>query len=320
LYRLFILKTHLIRLLRRYYDNYLLITIIVLIILPVLLAFSNFLSINYKLEIATFSLEYFNNESLAFQILSFFQYGVFVVMLILYPLYPSAFSVEKFFIKRNPETAIIEYEMLKKIVYALFPLFIFAFAYLIGGTMKENPLGIVIKFLGDSIILSLFVTIIGITFFIVGSALLKIILLIARKEFRFYFAKILFRALSKKEDEAEKIRYLVKALNSYNKYIRRTLGLEINDLKKVYSKILSDPALDKNHSIKELSIAFEDSDKFKTIKCLSGLLNATDTEHFLAKEPVGKKVEHWAEMLGTIVSTVAAIIGVLATIGVPGLS
>ena len=186
--------------------------------------------------------------------------------------------------------------------------------------MKENPLRFVIKFLGDPVLTSLFVTIIGVTFFIVGSALLKIILLIARKEFRFYFAKVLFRAISKKEDEAEKIRYLVRALNSYNKYIRRSLGLEINDLKKVYSKILSDPTLDKNNSIKELSIAFEDSDKFKTIKCLSGLLNVTDTEHFLAKEPVGKKLEDWATMLGTMVSTVAAIIGVLATIGVPGFS
>jgi hypothetical protein len=304
----------------RHYDNYLLITIIVLIILPLLLGLSNFFTIIYRLEIFTFSLEYFNNEFLAFQILSFFQYGVFVVMLVLYPLYPSAFSVEKFFIKRNPESAIIEYETLKKIVYALFPLFIFAFAFLIGRTMEENPLGFVIKYLGDPITSSLFVTIIGVTFFIVGSALLKIILLIARKEFRFYFAKILFRAILKKEDEAEKIKYLVRALNSYNKYIRRSLGLEINDLKKIYSKIISDPVLDKNHSIKELSKAFEDSDKFKAIKCLSGLLNFRDTEHFLTKEPVRKKLEDWATMLGTIVSTIVAIIGILATIGVPGFS
>jgi hypothetical protein len=176
-----------------------------------------------------------------------------------------------------------------------------------------------IKFLGDPIS-SLFVTIIGVTFFVVGSALLKIILLIARKEFRFYLAKVLFRVILKKEDEAEKIKYLVNTLNSYNKYVRRILGLEINDLNKIYSKILSDPDLDKNYWIKQLSIAFEDSDKFKTIKCLSGLLNNTDTEHFLAKEPVGKKIEDWAKILGTAVSTVAAIIGVLTTLRVPGFS
>jgi hypothetical protein len=88
-----------------------------------------------------------------------------VVMLIVYPLYPSVFSLEKFLIKRNPESVITEYEMLKTIAYALFPLFIFAFVYLISGTMKENPLVFVIKFLGDPIVSSLFVTIIGLTFF-----------------------------------------------------------------------------------------------------------------------------------------------------------
>lgn len=47
------------------------------------------------------------------------------------------FSTE-FFIKRNPKRAIIEYEMLKKIVYALFPLFIFAFVFLKRGTMRRD--------------------------------------------------------------------------------------------------------------------------------------------------------------------------------------
>jgi hypothetical protein len=308
------------KLLHGHYDNYLLLTIAVLVILPVLLALSNFFTLTYRIEIYSYFLVYFDNGYLGLQIISFFQYGVFVVMLILYPLYPSAFSVEKFFVNRNPQSPIIEYEMLKRIIYVLFPLFIFAFVYLIGGIMKENPLGIVIKNLGDPVLSYLLVSIMAATFFIVGSALLKIILLIGRKEFRFYFAKILFRVISKEEDEAKKIRYLVKALNSYNKYIRRTLALEINDLKKIYSKILSDPTLDKSHSIEELSKAFEDRDKFKTIKCLSKLLKDVDTEHFLAREPVGKKLEDWATILGTMVSTVAAIIGVLATIGVPGFS
>ena len=111
----------------RYFDNYLLLTIIVLIVLPILLGLSNFFTIIYRLEIFSFSLQYFNDEYLAFQLLSFFQYGIFVAMLIVYPLYPSVFSLEKFFIKRNPESAIIEYEMLKKIVYALFPLFLLLF-------------------------------------------------------------------------------------------------------------------------------------------------------------------------------------------------
>jgi hypothetical protein len=293
------------------YDNYLLLTITVLVILPVLLALSTFFFSSYKLEIYSYSLLYFDNGYLGFQILSFFQYGVFVVMLILYPIYPSMLSLKKFLVNRNPESAIIEYELLKKTIYILFPFFIFGFAYLVGGTIEGNPFEIVIKTIGDPILSNLVLSIIGTIFFIVGSALLKIILLIVRKDFRFYFAKTLFRVISKK-DESEKIEYFVKALNSYNKYIRRTLALEIKELKKIYSRVLSDPNTDKNHSIEKLSEAFEDRDKFQIIKCLSILFKGADTEDFLAKEPIGKKLEDWATILGTMVSTVAAIIGVIA--------
>jgi hypothetical protein len=68
-------------------------------------------------------------------------------MLIMYPIYPSALSIEKFFIKRaSQNSAITEYEILKKIVYALFPFFIFGFIYIIGEqTMRlKNPLSFVI--------------------------------------------------------------------------------------------------------------------------------------------------------------------------------
>ena len=209
----------------RRYDNYLLMTIIVLIVLPILLAFSNLVTVIYKQEIFLFSFEYFNNEYFAFQIRDYFQYGVFVVMLIVYPLYPSVFSLEKFFIKRNPENVIIEYEMLKKIVYGLFPLFIFAFVYLIGGTMKENPLGIIIKFLGDPVTQIFVCYNYRSNIFYCWFCTPQNYLANCKERIQILFCKSIVQSDLKKEDEAEKISYLVKALNSYNKYIRRSLGL-----------------------------------------------------------------------------------------------
>jgi hypothetical protein len=47
----------------------------------------------------------------------------------------------------------------------------------------------------------------------------------SRKEFRFYFAKASFRVISKKEDNVERMRHVIRGLNSYNKYLRRNLGL-----------------------------------------------------------------------------------------------
>jgi hypothetical protein len=305
---------------RSYYDKYQLQTVIVLVILPVLLAISNFFGSVYYDLIYSYFLVYFNNGDLGFQLIDLFQYAVFVIMLVVYPIYPIAFSIEKYFSKSDARSVIKEYEILKKSVYALFPLFLIAIAFIIMAQMSvENPLNGATELLGTNIELIFFTTL-GVIFLIFGSALFRIILLNARKEFRFYLAKISFRVISKKEDDVERIRYLIKALNSYNKYIRSSLGLQIKDLKKIYSKIVSDPTLDKNYSIKELSIAFEDKDKLKPIKCISGLLKITDTEQFLIKEPIGKKLEDWAAIFGTIVSTVAAMIGALAALNFPGFS
>jgi hypothetical protein len=160
----------------------------------------------------------------------------------------------------------------------------------------------------------------GVTFLIVGSALLKIIMLNSRKEFRFYFAKTSFRVISKEEDNVEKMRYVIRGLNSYNKYLRRNLGLQISDIKRIYSKIISDPTLDKFTSIDKLSMAFEDNDKLKAVTCLSELLGVKDSDQFLTKEPIGKKLEGFVALLGTMVSTFAAIIGVLTIFKIPGFS
>jgi hypothetical protein len=294
--------------------------ILVFFVSPLLLAVSTFFKIYYADEIILFSSEYFNDIYFGFQLLSLFQYVVFTVMLIVYPLYPAAFSIEKFFLNREPQnSAIIEYEILRNMVYVLSPFFVFAILYSVAARMEEYPLTAIIK-IGESMPSYYIVIYIGVIFFIVASALLKLIVLTIRKDFRFYFARTIFKTVPRK-NEVEKVRLLVKALDSYNRYLRRSLGLQINDIKKVYSKILSDTSLDKENIINELSITFDDlNDKFKPIRCLSDTLQISDTEHFLARESTGKKIGDWASITATIVSTIAAVIGVLSTLGVLGLT
>jgi len=43
-------------------------------------------------------------------------------------------------------------------------------------------------------------------------------------------------------DEVEKMEYLIKGLNSYNSFLKRDIKLEINEIKKIYSKITTLPA------------------------------------------------------------------------------
>jgi len=119
---------------------------LVFVVFPVLLAISTFFKINYEEDIILFSYEYFNNVYFGFQLLSLFQYGVFAVMFIVYPIYPALFSIEKFFTNREPQnSAIIEYEVLKNLVYVLSPFFIFAILYLIAVRTEENPLTVIVN-------------------------------------------------------------------------------------------------------------------------------------------------------------------------------
>jgi hypothetical protein len=108
--------------------------------------------------------------------------------------------------------------------------------------------------------------------------------------------------------------YLIEGLGFYNRYIRRTLGLQINDPKIIYSKIIADGALDRNYIMKELCEAFKDCDKLKPIRCLAVLLDIPNPEHFLVKESIGKRLEDWGGTIGTLASTITAVVGAVAAL------
>lgn len=310
--------------LKQNYDKHLVVTVIVLVALPILLGSTTFILIDdfYRNQLITFFYLNFNDIDAGIQFLAslkLLQYVIFIVMLIFYPVYPLIFSIENHLSKRNPKSAITEYQALKKIVYALLPLFFFAIALRVSsGITRDSPLIELVLSL-DQLQQSLFLSILGTILFVVASALLRIILLNRNKHFKYYLARLSFRAISKVQDDIERMKYLIVGLAFYNKYIRRTLGLQINDLKMIYSKIIADATVDRNRSMKELIQAFEDNDKLKPIRCLTGLFNVTDPEHFLVKESVGKKLERWVSIFGALVSSITAVIGAVVTLfGIPG--
>lgn len=307
------------RSLKQDHDKHLIITVTVLVALPILLAYSTFIlaNVSYQTQIITLFMENFNDARIGFQFLvslMLLQYVIFVAMLILYPAYPFIFSIENHLSKRNPKSALKEYGVLKKIVYALLPLFFFTIALRISsGITEDNPLTALVVSI-DEPAQSLFLSILGATLFAFASALLRITLLNGSKHFKFYLARLSFRAMAKVEVEIERVKYLVLGLGFYNKYIRRTLGLQINDLKLIYSKIIADAAVDRRYFMKELGTAFEDNDRLKPIRCLTGLSDTKDPEHFLVKESVGKKLEEWATILGTLASAITAVISAAVSV------
>jgi hypothetical protein len=127
----------------------------------------------------------------------------------------------------------------------------------------------------------------------------------SRKDFRFQFAKVCMDTLEKKEDEINKIYYLIKGLNSYNKFLKRNLKLQFDDTM-VCSKIIS--SSDKNQSLNLLSASFKDNDKLKPVSCLSTIIKLPDTEQLLVKEKLEVKIKDLITVLAAIVPVMISIL------------
>ncbi|MGI8831694.1 MAG: hypothetical protein ACR2IS_03560, partial [Nitrososphaeraceae archaeon] len=66
--------------------------------------------------------------------------------------------------------------------------------------------------------------------------------------------------VKKSKDEVERMGYLIMGLNSYNSYLRRYMKLEINDIKKIYSKLATLPDKEKDTAIEKIINSFESGD------------------------------------------------------------
>ena len=147
--------------------------------------------------------------------------------------------------------------------------------------------------------------------FSVTAGIIWMILVAARKELGYYFAKLLFQTTIHEKEESKKAEYFVKGTRIYDKFLRRTLNLEINNSKKIYSKILSDPDLNKNESMQLISDSFESKDKYEPIKSLSKILNVKNYSTFLVDESIGKKIKDMAIFFATIIPVAVTVIQLL---------
>jgi hypothetical protein len=97
----------------------------------------------------------------------------------------------------------------------------------------------------------------------------------------------------------------------YDRYLRKTLNLEINNAKKIYSKILSDPNLNEGESMRMISESFDSNNKFEPIKILSKILNVKNPDTFLVDESIGMRIKDMAIFFATIIPVAVAVIQLL---------
>ena len=285
-------------------------TIIVLIILPSVVIISHYLLTEVVIEHFK-SISTPNNleqnlkyAKLAVNIFSVFQIIVFIVMVLVYPPYPAPFSIENYFVKRGFESAVSEFELVHKILYVAVPLLIFVTIInflepIFDQFVSHEALSIVT----DNIV---FYSARGFLFLTVLAGILKMVFALSRSRFRLYFAKGCLSIAKHSSDEVEKMEYVIKGLNSYNSYLKRHIKLEINEIKKIYSKITTLPAKDKADTLNKIIQSFESGDTLEPLRYLSAVHGNT-AELFLTEEPLEQKIKMQITYAAGIIPVVLTI-------------
>ena len=281
-----------------------LIMVCVLIILPVIL----FLSSIY-VDVIPMLVGDFNKYNLGYEFVPILQYAIFVVMLIVYPIFPLFYSVEKYFKKIGPRNVLLEYQNLKKIAFILFPIFIFALFHLIvRNVIGNNPILEMFYLSPTGLVYYLLSIALGSIFFVFASVLLRLIFLIARKDFGYFFAKESLKSLVERKDDNNTLGDLVRGIDVYNTYVRRKTGFEIKKLQNIHSKILSDFNFNIDVLIHDLRKSFEYQDRLKPISTLSKNFDIINSDSFLVKVSFRKKIANYVKWLVTVVSALTATI------------
>ena len=115
------------------------------------------------------------------------------------------------------------------------------------------------------------------------------------------------------KDNTGKACDLVTSIESYDKYLRRAINMQINNTNTLYSRIVSCSHEERNTILESLYKAFEsDCDKFQPITCILKILNIEDKENFLVKESAVVKIGRIGSYVtATIIPIIISIIQVL---------
>jgi len=257
---------------------------------------------------------------------------------LVYAFYPLKFAIIK---KRGFVNILIEYEYIKKILYFETPILIVVMLFVSAQAFFDNTSAVYnfienIQFplekgletygmnfystTGDGSIQEtedfaaefLFHGLIINLGFSVTSGIIYIILITIRKDLRFYLAKTFLEIASKEKEEIKKMKYLINSIKFYDRYLRGSLNLQINNIKEIFSNIIIDSSIDKSEAIQSLFSAFEnDNDKLKPAKCLSEITHIHESQEFLIEELIGQRIKDLAIFFATIIPVAVGIIQLL---------
>jgi hypothetical protein len=207
---------------------------------------------------------------------------------------------ERYFNKLGYENAVSGYQFSRKLFYVVF---VIVFLSLVLMTILDNsypgPIPPILLFLFEFPALTLIVLATRFAFQHL------------RKDFDFYWAKAYFNVSSTKQDNAEEFKYLILALDTYNKFLERSFKLRISDITRIYSKVMSASSEEKVMIRESIGKALE-KDKLELARQLAELLNLEDKGQFLVKEQTILN-QGFKDVLTTIIPAIIGIVGFIIT-------
>ena len=255
----------------------------------------------------------------------------YLITALVYGFYPVRYTADQYFKDREPQTAITEYEFMKKIVYLEIAIVVVIVAITIpvvfiypdyppgqmfsnqtnGGFNASNlmnPQKIVTTFQAPE--WGILAPINTFSYSVTGGIIW--LATQTRKEyFDFYLAKAYFQIIDKMKSSTNKVSCLIRGVKSYDKYLRRSFNLQI-DTEVVFSRIIGDISIDTNKAMEEISESLKnDDDKLNPIKSISNAIKIEKIEKILHEESLGKKLGDVAALLGTIVAILTSLIQIV---------
>jgi hypothetical protein len=216
------------------------------------------------------------------------------IICLVYGFYPLKYR--DYFKKKGFGPAIIEYHLVKRILYIEIPLFIFFLAFYYTSFLVPSYLW-PLSWLSFEIQAALQYSVMAGT--------LWLFCLTIKKDFRYYLTRAYVKTIPDNNDDVEKMNWLIMGLKAYNKYLLRIFRLQINTTK-LYSTLIIESKVHISDRVKLISESFNDKDKLAPARRLSEIINGQKIEEFLAKP--SKRDITWDTFAGVILPVVITIL------------
>ena len=218
--------------------------------------------------------------------------GILFYVQFIYAIRPKFVNIDKLY-GISYDNLVIEFNLLKRFLFFIIPISIilyFTISYFIS-VSPQTP--IMSNFQGFNTL-----PLLGLSSF----SFIRILILTTKEDFKFYYSKGCCIIISGKEDEFERMKYLLQLLRSYNKYLQQKIKIEINNIKKLYSIILYKGKEERNQIIESICESLE-NDKFSLAEYLTSIHTIPDSEFYVKTSIFGG-----LKLIGAIVAGAIPII------------